>query len=205
MLKNDIHHSIKLQRSYNKAKDKTIFLFEIIEEVPEDKLKEREQYYIDLYDSFIVGYNCIEKVDNPSSSTKISKKKKNKILLNNFHKEFLTLYIINQEKFIFNKLLLERLNTKHYQYSVYKNVINMMNWFMDNYGDDYIGKIDVCGNKQYYIIIIDDKGYEFVCYKWYKNIMYVSEYDTKIYRNSLMSDNLLDLQKHYVLDIPIYK
>lgn len=74
-LQDNSHHSIKLQRSYNMTKDKSIFKFEIIEETSENQLKEREQYYIDLYDSFNTGYNCSEKVDNSKYSLANSKKK----------------------------------------------------------------------------------------------------------------------------------
>ena len=41
------HHSIKLQRAWNKHNELS-FVFEIIEECEKEKLIEREQYYIDL-------------------------------------------------------------------------------------------------------------------------------------------------------------
>ena len=44
------HHSIKLQRAWNKYGVDN-FKFEIIEECDKEKLIEIEQYYIDLYDS----------------------------------------------------------------------------------------------------------------------------------------------------------
>lgn len=65
MLEKNKHHSSKLQRSYNTSKDKSIFKFEIIEEVDDAcELKKREQYYIDLYDSFNTGYNCLRDTNN---------------------------------------------------------------------------------------------------------------------------------------------
>lgn len=53
------HHSIKLQRSYNKHGVNN-FIFEIIKECEPVKeiMLEREQHYIDLYDSYYNGYNC---------------------------------------------------------------------------------------------------------------------------------------------------
>lgn len=205
MLKNNIHHSPKLQRSYNKTKDKSIFVFEIIEQVSEDRLEECEQFYIDLHNSFKEGYNCCELVNTPYTSTKMCKKNKNKILLNDYYNEFLELYIHNQERFIFGNVLLDRLHTKYYKYQIYKNINNIMKWFIDNYSLNYIGRFSVSGNQQYYLIISDTNKNEFSCYKWHKGKMYISEYDTKIHRNILESKGLLDLKKHYVLDIPIYK
>ena len=57
------HHSPKLQNSWNKYGVDN-FKFEIIEECDKEKLIEREQYYIDLYVSFNVGYNCTPKAGN---------------------------------------------------------------------------------------------------------------------------------------------
>lgn len=51
------HHSKKLQNAWNKYGFEN-FEFEIIEECEKEKLIEREQYYIDLYNSFNEGYNC---------------------------------------------------------------------------------------------------------------------------------------------------
>ena len=48
------HHSIKLQRSYNKYGIDN-FKFETIEECSKEDLIQREQYYIDLYDSYNEG------------------------------------------------------------------------------------------------------------------------------------------------------
>ena len=56
-LRNNKHHSIKLQRAYNKYGEES-FVFEILELV-EDKaqLINREQYYIDKCDAVKTGYN----------------------------------------------------------------------------------------------------------------------------------------------------
>ena len=35
------------------------FTFELLEEVPKDKLRERESYYIDFYDSKTYGLNSV--------------------------------------------------------------------------------------------------------------------------------------------------
>ena len=63
-LKSKKHHSKKLQRSYNKHGADN-FKYETIEECEKDKLIEKEQYYIDLFDSYNNGYNCCPKAGSP--------------------------------------------------------------------------------------------------------------------------------------------
>lgn len=46
MLRNNKHSSIILQRAYNKAKDKSIFEFQILEYCKKEKLIERENHYL---------------------------------------------------------------------------------------------------------------------------------------------------------------
>ena len=54
------HHSIKLQRSWNKYGENS-FIFEIIEVIYDiSKILEREQFYLDLYKSYEKGYNICE-------------------------------------------------------------------------------------------------------------------------------------------------
>jgi group I intron endonuclease len=56
-LKNNKHHSIKLQNAWNKyGEDK--FIFEIIEICNKEGILVKEQYWIDKYDSYISGYNA---------------------------------------------------------------------------------------------------------------------------------------------------
>jgi hypothetical protein len=54
-LKNNYHHSIYLQRTYNKY-GKSILEFEILEECTIENRKERELYYITLYKAFDKNY-----------------------------------------------------------------------------------------------------------------------------------------------------
>jgi len=62
-LKKGNHHSIKLQRSYNIYGENNI-IFEILEVCDKGVLLIREQYYMDLYDSYKNGYNCRPKAEN---------------------------------------------------------------------------------------------------------------------------------------------
>ena len=56
-LSNNKHHSNKLQHSYNKYGIEN-FIFEIIEYCTKYEIIDREQYWIDYFDSYINGYNC---------------------------------------------------------------------------------------------------------------------------------------------------
>ena len=76
LLNKNKHHSIKLQNSWNKYGEYN-FIFEIIEECKliKEILIEKEQYYIDLYDSFNNGYNCLPKAGSKIGYKIISKTK----------------------------------------------------------------------------------------------------------------------------------
>lgn len=57
-LRNNKHHSRKLQRAWNKGGE-DVFVFEVIEFVPvKERLLEREQFWLDLTRASEVGYNC---------------------------------------------------------------------------------------------------------------------------------------------------
>ena len=79
-LKHKVHHSRYLQRAWNKYGEEN-FEFGIFEEV-EDKTKliEREQYYLDQYQSYKakLGYNIRDNAASPLGS-KCSKKVKKKL------------------------------------------------------------------------------------------------------------------------------
>ena len=160
-LKNNIHHSSKLQRSFNKTKDKSAFKLEIIEEVDEDKLKEREEYYIDLYNAFNNGYNCCAQVDNPKFSLKNSKKAINKKKTDEFYDEFMKFYEQYKDNLKIGNKFLERLINKHYKYKTYVKVINMIKWALTNYNlYDYNANFYVTTKGIYYLIINDLNGKE---------------------------------------------
>jgi group I intron endonuclease len=77
-LNKNIHHSKKLQNSYNKyGSDK--FIFDVIEICLNNKiiLYEREQYYIDLLDSYKNGYNMgAANINRSSYITQLNTKEK---------------------------------------------------------------------------------------------------------------------------------
>lgn len=55
-LKNGIHYNKHLQRTYDKY-GSSCFTYEILEQCPKEKLNEREQFYIKLFDSYHNGFN----------------------------------------------------------------------------------------------------------------------------------------------------
>lgn len=56
-LKQGTHYNKYLQNAYNKYGENS-FVYEILEQCSKDKLNEREQFYIALFDSFKNGFNC---------------------------------------------------------------------------------------------------------------------------------------------------
>jgi len=90
-LRKNIHHSIHLQRAWNKYGEDQ-FKFEIIEltEPIKSKLIEREQYWIDYYRSANMqfGYNINPKADSRlgSVSSKETREKISKSMLGKKHK-----------------------------------------------------------------------------------------------------------------------
>ena len=65
-LKLNKHHSIKLQRSYNKY-GKDNFIFEIVEkDILKENINKKEIYYIALYNSYYNEYNCTKGGENDS-------------------------------------------------------------------------------------------------------------------------------------------
>ena len=124
MLEAGKHHSYKLQRVYDRLKDKSILNFSIIENVSdESKLKTREQYYIDKYDAFNTGYNCSALSDNPKYTSRKTRKsslqklkKQRKLECSELYEEFDKLY--SKATFKFPKLILQRIQNKEYKWKV---------------------------------------------------------------------------------------
>lgn len=91
-LKNNTHHSSKLQNSVNKHGIEN-FVFEVIEECPKELLIEREQHWIEILNSYNDGYNStpracnnggladetIEKLKKIHTGKKMSKEAKEKM------------------------------------------------------------------------------------------------------------------------------
>ena len=199
-LKKNRHHSAKLQRSYNATSDKTVFNFELIEEV-EDKsiLFTREQYYIDLFDAFKSGYNCCGEVNNPRYTEKNVEKAKKSKQKCKFFDEFIEIYSKYKDNIYVSRSFLDKLESQHYSADTYKNVNCIINWFMENYGVLYHASINVNSNGKYYLTIQDSDHQPFVCYGYRSGKFVNSEYDTNPYRNDLKIKGLLQEDMHYII------
>lgn len=131
------HHSVKLQNAWNKVADKSVFVFQVVEDVEcLDDLKVREQYYIDLYDTYYSGYNCSLKVDNPLYARKSLSKKQKREAVVKLQKEFVSLYDpLRVEMRAWNP---NRFISGDYKYSTYKIALCCIRWFLQTYPEpDY--------------------------------------------------------------------
>lgn len=141
-LKTGKHHSIKLQRAWNKSKNKNIFSFKVLEEIKDIKdFKKREQYYIDLYDAYRNGYNCTLKVDNPKYAKRNMDKKDKEKETPILQEEFMSLY--NPQKIDLKAWNYKRLTNGNYKYRTYKILLACIKWFLDLYPEaEYSVQID---------------------------------------------------------------
>lgn len=63
-LNKGIHHSMKLQRSFNKHGSQ-VFVYGVIELCDKNLLPSREKYWIDYYNSYKKGFNCSDNTTRP--------------------------------------------------------------------------------------------------------------------------------------------
>jgi len=201
MLINNKHHSIKLQRAYNRATNKNIFSFRVLEKVAEDKLFEREQYYIDKLKGYSEGYNCCKFVDNfkntYSKDLKINKLKKT----NESFEIFKKLYSKYKKYIIFDSnIFKDRLINKHYKNPMYNKIIIIINWFATNYNKPYMIEINFTSYKltTLYIDILDNKNNKFASYKYLKSGIKNSKYDSNLYIKNLK--NKYNKNIHYIIN-----
>lgn len=160
MLEKGTHHSPKLQHSYNHSKDKTIFEYSILELIgDESKLTEREQYYIDKYDSLYHGYNCTT-ADNSVNYKKASNPKKY------YYNLFEHLYIDGTVYYGSDWLSrMQNKKAKHYSALTMRRMCIILKWFYNNYNieEGYTMRVSVFNKKYNVRICKNDKvvGYYF--------------------------------------------
>jgi hypothetical protein len=136
MLECGKHHSYKLQRVYDRLKDKSTLKFSIVEKISdESKLKTKEQYYIDKYNAFNAGYNCSALSDNPKyTCRKIRKsslqklKKQRKLECNELYEEFDKIY--DNAIFKFPKLILQRIQDREYKWTGIRRIVCLMKLYL---------------------------------------------------------------------------
>jgi Straboviridae intron-associated endonuclease 1 len=78
LLSNNRHHSIHLQRAWNKYGEKA-FQFKKLEYCPIDKLDEREQHYLNIYIAKGLCFNIASNVQNPMRGRKHSEETRRKL------------------------------------------------------------------------------------------------------------------------------
>ena len=205
-LDNNNHHSYKLQQNYNKTKDKDIFQFEVIEEVDNKvNLKEREQYYIDLYDAFKNGYNCSALVDNPKYFYKTPERYEESKIKEMRYKEFLELFNQYNNILSFKNRLKDKLLNKYASSLVYFNINNIIKWFLEKYNTDYNIKIDIIyekHDKQYNLLIIDQDNNKFAWYKYCDEQICNNSNETKKLIGNLQKKGIYDKKIHYIVSVP---
>lgn len=145
LLEKGKHHSLKLQRSWDKH-GKNKFKFEIIEECEIDMLNIKEQYWIDYYNAVIKGFNIVNVGETPIITKQKLKNKKNKQRYDDFIIKLEELKNnLNCEVDIEYKLYKEKLLNNKYSAVEYSKVINLidfiLNYYENNY--DYISEIKI--------------------------------------------------------------
>lgn len=74
------HHNMAIKQAIRKY-GKENFIIELIEEVEQDKLDEREAYWISYYNSYNKGYNCTKGGQNGATrECKLSWKEENEVI-----------------------------------------------------------------------------------------------------------------------------
>lgn len=156
-LKNNTHHSKKLQMSYNKTLDKSIFEFSIVEVVDDEKnLDEREQYYIDFYDSFNNGYNCCNVGFIPTNDKNNIKNKKRKYYQNLF------IYLSSSAHIDVGESQLHKVkDSKGYSWQTIQKLCIVLKWFNDCFDIDKFSLKIGMSNGNFSAYIYDDSD-EFI-------------------------------------------
>lgn len=159
MLEKGEHHSLKLQRSWNKTKNKKVFNFEVLEKVENlDKLKEREQYWLDYYDAYEQGYNCSKLVDNPKYARKNLKKLERKKEVDKLFKIFKDKFESYKNRIIAGKILIGKCYEKHYSPKIYKLIILAIDYFIPKLIENTKMKINFSNRKIYVWVISREKS-----------------------------------------------
>lgn len=196
------HHSLKFQRSYNKATNKSIFSASVLELVEDSSvLHDREQYWIDTLDAFATGYNCTALVDNPAYAEKNVKKRKAKLKCDDAYDRFFKLY--DKDKIKIGRVNLERINSKHYKYDTMNALTSLLDFLLELYCEEsfYLGVI--YRSNSLYIDVYDSSGNRFVEYTWRAGKPRLVTETTNMIRNYLVNTATFDETLHTIRESPI--
>lgn len=195
-LESKTHHSVKLQHAWSKAKNKDIFLFDVVEVVDDiSALKEREQYYIDLFDSYHGGYNCSLKVDNPRYAKKNLDKKKKASMIPVLQNEFNALY--TPDRFYLRGWSLRKFANGLYSYSSYNFILTCMRWFLSTYPEPcYKLQVGTRSNKTCMWVLY--RNTDFATYSYINGKVVLDTDGTNLIINRLKQENNYDEKYHQV-------
>lgn len=197
-LKSNTHHSLKLQRSYNKTSDKNVFKFSVVEIVNDEKmLNEREQHYIDYYDSYNNGYNCCNVGVFPNNEKNNIKNIKRKYYQDLFH-SFASHMSVNV-----GDTRLEKINSsKGYSWQTIRRLCVVLKYFYDNYDiKKYSLSIGMYNND--FSAYIHDENDEFIKKINFvtRNKKYIPEYCFEklggIWKDSKIENTIIDQCEFY--------
>lgn len=133
MLENGIHHSIKLQRAWNKYGGDS-FEFNILKEVKtKSMLHKNETKYINMHDSMLNGYNMIAPEDIKLLSKKELKDLNDKLLDESFNEFEKIIDSFKGKLEIYGSVYVDRLMSKTYNHKHYNSTCMMLNFAIMRY------------------------------------------------------------------------
>lgn len=131
------HHSIKLQRAWNKYGQDN-FKFEILEECDVEKLLYLEQFYIDKYKAYFEGYNSKEKTRDIYTEEDYKKDSEIENNINIFLEtaiKFKDIGVVFFDKKTWNNISNKKENIKNFpeEFLIYRDILVFTNKYFSKY------------------------------------------------------------------------
>lgn len=143
LLRNNNHHSIKLQKAYNKYGEDA-FEYSVIETTPYEKtLDILEQKYMAQFNSVEDGYNMVgvDAFGKWTTEKKLTKARRQKMINEEYVIMLNQLDLFQDDIKITGKTYRERVYSKHYKYLQYSKINKLLNIMYNNFyqkGDEII-------------------------------------------------------------------
>lgn len=189
LLNNNKHHSIKLQRAWNKYGSEN-FKFSVLEECEVDRLLYLEQYYIDKFKSYFAGYNSKDKTKNIYTMDDYISDLNNKKACNYIEKILSIFHVYFTDKTTINRI--EQRKLKEYEMVYIIDILNfIMFYFKDAIGIRFNNndKLD-----RYYFIEFDSEKLEELTFSVFSREGYVLQF------TYLFKDRAIILISEYYID-----
>lgn len=152
LLNNNEHHSIKLQRAWNKYGQDN-FKFEILEECEVEKLLYLEQFYIDKYKAYFEGYNSKENTRDIYTIDDYIKDEKSKQVCEYIEK-FMRIY----DTLFTDKGMITRINTRRIKEYEILYMVDIINFVIKHFKDAHLIKFKNNSKyDKYYFLEFDNK------------------------------------------------